>query len=434
MTQNSDNERFYGWKLVAAVFVIYLINTAFPYYGGSVLNASMAAELGFSRSALGFGFSIFILLVGVTSPLVGILVNRIGVRLTLTAGGAVLALGSFTMASIAASEMHYYLLFGAICGVGFSLGGIIPVQSAVTYWFKRRKPLAMALVLCASGVGSALSIPILNSVVESFDGNWRIGWYVVSAFCVLSSFTALLWVRNKPEDMGQFPDGDSNPDDPSTAAEQNAPHVSAVHHTDRSWSVAEAFRTRSSWIMIIATCAFSMLFNLCVAHGVVHLRDQGIDSSLAATSVGLLVLASVLGRLGAGTVGGGIEPRLIWSGGLFLMVIGLFSLANATSNWQVYIYALGVGAGFGASYVSMANMLGNYFGTESFAPLLGVLTTIVCIVGALSPALAGIIYDQLGGYGLAFNAHLLLAAVGCVLIPFATPPIQQPQAGIKSEA
>lgn len=420
MENNKHQAAFYGWKLVAAVFVIYLINTAFPYYGASVLNAYMADDLGFSRSALGFGFSAFILLVGVTSPIVGILVNRLGVRLTLTGGGLILALGSLAMATIARSELHYYLLFGALCGLGFSLGGIIPVQSVVTYWFRRRKPLAMSLVLCASGVGSAVSIPILNAVVEAFDGNWRAGWYVVTGFCIFSAFTALLWVRNKPEDMGQHPDGDSV--DAAAGETPAAMPASRVHQTERSWSVAEAFSTRASWIMILATCAFAMLFNMCVAHGVVHLRDQGVDGALAATSVGLLVLASVIGRLGAGTIGGGTEPRFIWSLGLLLMVVGLLALGAATSSWQVYVYALGVGAGFGASYVSMANMLGNYFGTESFAPMLGILTTIVCVVGALSPALAGIAYDSFGAYTLAFNGHLLIAALGCLLIPFAGPP------------
>lgn len=422
MSDANANTAFYGWKLVAAVFTIYLVNTAFPYYGGSVLNAMMAKDLGFSRSALGFGFSAFLLFVGLSSPLVGILVNRLGVRLTLTLGGLMLALGALAMAAITRSELHYYLLFGAICGLGFSFGGVIPVQSVVTYWFKRRKPLAMSVVLCASGIGSMIAIPALNAMVAFFDGNWRAGWYVVCACCLLSAAIAMLLVRNKPEDLGQLPDGDADAAAALQAASDAAAVKGAIYHTQELWTVRAALKTPGFWLIVYGTSAFTMVFNMCIAHGVVHMQDRNIDSALSATSVGLLVMASVIGRLGCGTIGSRVEPRFSWCVGFLLMIVGLQTLAMVGSSWQVYVYALGVGAGFGACYVSLATMLGNYFGMAPFAPLLGIITTITCIVGALSPAFGGIIYDSLGGYGLAFNILLAVAVIGAISIPLARPP------------
>ena len=109
----NESKPFYGWKLVAAVFFIYLVNIAFPYYGGSLLNAFMAEELGLGRSQLGYGFSAFLLFVGLSSPLVGILVNRLGVRAVLTAGGATLTIGALMMATFTSSALQYYLFFGA---------------------------------------------------------------------------------------------------------------------------------------------------------------------------------------------------------------------------------------------------------------------------------------------------------------------------------
>ncbi|WP_439108126.1 MFS transporter [Congregibacter sp.] len=412
---------FYGWKLVVTVFIVYLLNTAFPYYGGSVLNAVMAEDLGFSRSALGYGFSAFILCMGLTSPMVGVLVNKLGVRKTLFAGGLVLTVGALSMAAFTASELQYWLFFGGISGLGFSLGGVIPVQSVVTYWFKRRKPLAMSIVLCASGVGSILSIPILNNIVAGFDGDWRMGWYFVAFTSALSAFIALIWVRNKPSDLGQEPDGGAL--SVSEDSDDDAlPGAAPVYQSAVSWNTADAFRTRASWLIVAAACAYTMVFNVCIAHGVVHLRDQGIEDAMTANSVGLLIMSSIIGRLGCGTVGGRIEPRLIWSGGLLALAAGLFVLYITTANWQVYVYAMCAGIGFGASYVSMANIMGNYFGPDSFAPLLGILTTVTCVVGALSPALAGISYDQLGGYEPAFNTFIGLALVASVGIALAHPP------------
>ena len=36
---------FYGWKLLAAFWFIYLVNLGFPTYGQSVINAYMAKDL-----------------------------------------------------------------------------------------------------------------------------------------------------------------------------------------------------------------------------------------------------------------------------------------------------------------------------------------------------------------------------------------------------
>lgn len=420
-TQTRTESGFYGWKLVVVVFIIYLLNTAFPYYGGSVLNAVMAEDLAFSRSALGYGFSAFILCMGLTSPMIGILVNTLGVRTTLFMGGLILTAGALAMAAVTANEIHYWIFFGGVSGLGFSLGGVIPVQSVVTYWFKRRKPLAMSIVLCASGVGSIVSIPILNAIVESFDGNWRMGWYFVAFTSLISAVIALIWVRNKPADLGQEPDGGLSVEGDSLAS-ATTPVASHVYQSATSWNTKEAFRTRAALLIVLAACAFTIVFNVCIAHGVVHLRDQGFDSAITANSVGWLIMSSIVGRLGCGTIGGRIEPRLIWSGGLLALAVGLFTLSIATAIWQVYVYALCAGIGFGASYVSMANIMGNYFGPDFFAPLLGILTTVTCIVGAGSPALAGISYDQFGGYSLAFNAFIGLALVASVGIAFAYPP------------
>ena len=62
---------FYGWKLLGAFWVIAVINLAFPAYGSAVLNAAMAAELGFDRQALGTMVAVYLAMSGLPGPLVG---------------------------------------------------------------------------------------------------------------------------------------------------------------------------------------------------------------------------------------------------------------------------------------------------------------------------------------------------------------------------
>jgi MFS family permease len=77
---------FYGWKLLAAFWFIYLVNLGFPTYGQSVINAYMAKDLHLDRAMLGLAFSIYMAMVGLPGPAVAAIVNKIGVRFTLLIG------------------------------------------------------------------------------------------------------------------------------------------------------------------------------------------------------------------------------------------------------------------------------------------------------------------------------------------------------------
>ena len=62
-----EKKRFYGWKLVAVLFILDFINMGFPYYGGSIINGYMIHDIVMSRSTLGWGFTILNLFVGIAA-------------------------------------------------------------------------------------------------------------------------------------------------------------------------------------------------------------------------------------------------------------------------------------------------------------------------------------------------------------------------------
>jgi MFS family permease len=415
------HSEFYGWKLVAVFFLIYFINGAFPYYGGTVINTYMAQEMLFDRSTLGLGFSVFVLSLGLASPVLGLMVNRVGVSHTLTAGSLLLCVAAALMALAVSLPWHYIVIFGVLMGVGVGMGAIIPVSTGVTLWFRRRKALAMSLVLCASGCGALVAAPTLHTLISSLDGDWRSGWILVAIACCIAAIASFFLVHNKPEDLGQYVDGVSPAD--ISAAEQGVSRADIVHQTDHQWTVREAFATRSLWLIILASIAFTLPFNMSVAHGVIHLRDVGIPDGTASLSIGLVVMFSIVGRIASGLLGDKVELRYIWFISLLATACGSTTLFYATSNWHVYIYAATTGIGFGAAFVCLTSILGNYFGTDSFAPIFGLLSTVTNIFGATSPLLAGLVYDSTGSYSLAFIGSIGLALSGALIILGAAPPI-----------
>ncbi|MBE0597150.1 MAG: MFS transporter [Desulfuromonadales bacterium] len=419
----AQGTKFYGWILVGTFFGIYFVNATFPYYGASVLNAYMVEALGLDRSALGLGFSAFSLSVGLASPVVAYCISKKGVRFTLSCGGLIIALGSLLMALLVTTTWHYVLVFGVIVGTGVSVGGVIPIQTGVTLWFRRRKALAMSIVLSATGIGALVATPLLNKVVSAFDGNWRAGWFLVMAAALLAVVLAAAGVRNSPAELGQVPDGRPADADPATASSRKVAANGRVFQSDENWQVRQAVRTRTFWLIIIAAIAYLGPFNACVAHGVIYLKDLGHSRDLAALSLGLLVVSSLIGRLLAGALGDRLEPRIVWSVAQISILAGTIALIHATGSALVYLYAVLVGAGMGSAFVCMPTILGNYFGPQSFAPIMGIVFPVSMIVGGLAPLAAGIVYDHQGSYATAFYGLAALAFLGGVLVMQAKPPV-----------
>src|SRR5579859_2720964 len=119
---------FYGWKLLAAFWFIYLVNLGFPTYGQSVVNAYMAKDLHLDRTMLGLAFSLYMLMVGLPGPAVAALVNRIGVRKTLLIGSCSAMLGAISMGLFVHTGWQAVISFGILIGFGSCAGGAIAEQ------------------------------------------------------------------------------------------------------------------------------------------------------------------------------------------------------------------------------------------------------------------------------------------------------------------
>ncbi|HNV55158.1 MAG TPA: hypothetical protein PKO17_08320, partial [Pseudomonadales bacterium] len=73
-------EPFYGWRLLAALSVIYFLSIGTLYYGLSITLPEFITTFGWSRAEASTGFSITTLSMGLAGPLVAYAMNRFGVR------------------------------------------------------------------------------------------------------------------------------------------------------------------------------------------------------------------------------------------------------------------------------------------------------------------------------------------------------------------
>jgi MFS family permease len=105
--------------------------------------------------------------------------------------------------------------------------------------------------------------------------------------------------------------------------------------------------------------------------------------------------------------------------------ISLVIFMNAHSATAVYVYVVLFGFTAGTIVVLHIAMIGDYYGTKSYAFLASTAMVITTIVGSSSPALGGYIYDAVHSYTIPFTACVVASVIGGICALLAKPPRYQ---------
>ena len=408
---------FYGWTMLVALWSVVFLNLGFPAYGPSVINAAMAKAIGLHRETLGNMFSVYMIMSGLPGPLVALSVNHFGVRKTLLLGSALVIAGSLLMATVVASGVGAMLCFGLLVGTGVATGSAMASQAGLARWFVRRRSLALSVLYSAGAIGGFVAAPLLNRLIEA-TGTWRAGWWLLAALSAAAGGVALVFVRERPEDMGQVADGFG----PPAADGRAAPDTRPIFVSRREWTFGEAARHPTYWLLLGALIGGSGGYTLFLAHGVVHLQDLGHSASIAAWAVSIVTVSGLIGKVILAVFGDRIDPRYIFALFMAVFAVGLVVIVNAHALWQVFLFATCLGIGFGGGLVCLMTVLSNYYGTRAFASLAGLAIAINTTLSAIAPKVAGRLFDQGVGYGVNFYFLASWCALGAVVLFFMRPP------------
>src|SRR2546421_12153314 len=101
-------------------------------------------EFGWSRSELTSVYSLYLLVNGFTAPLVGLVFDRLGPRWVYGAGMACLG-SAFFLASTISALWEFYLLIGALVGIGVSMNGMVSGSALLSRWYRKRLSTAIGI-------------------------------------------------------------------------------------------------------------------------------------------------------------------------------------------------------------------------------------------------------------------------------------------------
>jgi len=416
-----EKKKFYGWKMVGLLWLVYFLMQGLVLYGGPVVNSFMVLDMNFARSVLGAGASIFVLFQGLSGPFAAKAINAKGIRFTIISGAFLVIISAVLMATVVNTPLKFLIVFGVMSGVGIGFSGMFSVQSGVTYWFREKRGLALAIALTGASFGGFVAGYVMNLIMNYTGGSWRAVWVFLAITCFVTIVIAKLFVVNRPEDVGQVPDGKVY-DESITDSDKKEKRFSKVYKTKVDEKLSDIIKTPKFWYILIALVAIRFSYNIILSQATLHLLDRGIPELIAATAVGNMTLFGALGRLGAGSISDRIEPQKIWVVGMIIFILGFAFLMVANTVFLTILFSVAVGIGFGVSYVTSSAMLGNYYGANTFPTVMGIAFPVQMIAGAIGPVFAGVIFDATQSYHIAFLIGQVVMVVGTLAVVLATPP------------
>lgn len=417
VTVRQEKKIFYGWYVVAGLFVIaavgpmgrYILTALFPF---------LMKDPGWSRETIGLAFTVHFWAYAFLSLLTGSLIDRVGGRATIFTGGILMLLGLMFLSAVR-EVWQFYLFFGVVLAAAVSMTHFVPNTALVRKWFVSKAGLATGLVTVGTVTGFAFLPPAISRMSAGM------GWRSATVICALGFgisilLVALFVIRNTPESMGLCPDGYKAPSGTlgTGSAQPNG--------GDSGLTSRQALRTRNFWYFFVAYSVMGIPMQGALAHVIIWGVDLGYSPANSGLIMAALTLPSLPVRVLAGWMGDRFGKR---------MVLILFSLCTAIiwfagwffvkdrSTFLAFIILLGFA--YSAPFSLYTPFLGDLFGRMIVGTLMGILTLGHGIIGGLGPYLWGWIADKTGSYIL--NCPISAACYSLVVLAlyFLNRPVRQ---------
>ncbi|KPJ49461.1 MAG: hypothetical protein AMJ38_03300 [Dehalococcoidia bacterium DG_22] len=401
---------YYGWWVVIAAGTIILIASVAPLYLFSTLVDPLEDEFGWSRAAIGAGPSIAAVMAGLTMPVAGYLVDRVGARRLLLAGVTLVGGGFLAMSQIQALWQFY--ISASIIAVGMSLGGLPVCTVAIAHWFEKRRGRALGIVSAGEG---ASGIMVLVAVLLIAVFEWRTGLMILSIGQLAICIPLALTVRHRPEEVGLLPDGEPSAGPPPEPADGTS-RGSGMRQPE-GLTIGQALRTRSFWLLAFAQVLAWVGSFAIVIHVIAYLDESGgfTEEGAAVIAMGI-PFGSLVGRLGFGWLADYLGKRRLLAAAWILQGLGTLVFAGIHSPWQAVIFLIVFTPGWGGAAPLLPAVLAEYFGLRAFGGIQGVLMATAMLGAIVGPIFAGAVYDVVDSYRPAFLVLALTAFTAVVLV------------------
>lgn len=377
-----------GWVIVASLFVVHVFIAApcislFGVFFGPLIRDFHWSHAQVSRTATGYS-----LVMGLSAPLLGWLIERVRVQWVMAAG-ALIAGAAYIGASQAHSLFIMVAMFAAI-GLGNQAATTLPGVYVAATWFEERRGLAIGVMLAGMSLGMVVAPPAVTALILHYGWRWAIACVGIPMI-VIAAPISLFFVRIRAS-------GQKN----RRAARAELPGV----------ELGQAVRSGPFWFLMTLEFFYFMTFGAVYFHIVPYLVSIGFGAQRAANIFGIQASLAAVGWVATGYLADRYPPKLVLEGALMLLGLSVVGLLGASYNLAfIALFLMFWAATAGASASIVPLLVGQTFGLRRFATINGIIFLMRAAGTAVAPLITGKLIDVTGGYSLAFELALVYLAI-----------------------
>lgn len=402
---------FYGWAIIAVGALVAYSSGPGQSFTFSVFIDSMIEDTSLTRTAISglyaIGTGVSALMVFTVSRLA----DRYGARTTLIAAAIGLGIACFAM-SWARGALMIFFAFSALRALG---QGSLTINATLlaAQWFVRRRGRAMAIM----GLGFPLAVatipPVARLLIDTIG--WREAYAALGVMVwMLVLPGALFLVRNRPEDMGLYPDGADGPPPEEVGVDPDLPEPRLPVLTSPRF-----------WILAIPLSTSALVVTGLVFHQAAVLGEQGLSPTVAAAIFVPYAISSAIVSVLAGDVADRFGPKWVFAASMFTLLAAMGLAMVMDSLLLATVYAILLGASGGFSRIVGGVTWAHFYGRRGLGRVQGSAVMVNITASALGPLPLAWLQSQFDGFrpGIAMLAVLPVAAV--ITVAFARPPVER---------
>lgn len=367
--------------LVWALGTSQLLLWGTTYYLIAVFGEPIVRDTGWPRTAVYGGFSVALVVMALTSGVVGRLIDRRGGRVVMGAGSVVAALGCVGLA--VSRDLPAFYAAWALLGVAMRMALYDAAFASLVRIGgpEARRPISQITLL--GGLASTILWPVGQALVE------RVGWRMgLVAYAAIALATLPLHLAIP---AGRYGSGQAGPA-PAAAPRADTPRL----------------RVQAGILFATVATLASLLNAVMSAHMIAMLGGLGMAAGIAVWTATLRGIGQSAARLAEVLFGRRFDPFLLGLLASSLLPAGLaVGLWSGASEGAGMVFALAYGAGNGILTIVRGTQPLLLFDSRTYGQVVGRLLGPSFLVSALAPAAVALVIER---HGVAAALDLCIAA------------------------
>lgn len=378
------------------------------WFAYSVFLVALVEDMGWSRSLTAGAISVMSLVHGLSGPLNGRMIERMGARRVIALGGLLFSIG-LALTALIQTWWQLYFTFGVVAALGIAMAGWVPFIVTVERCYPARLGTALGFALAGVGFGILIGVPAINALVESFG--WRQTFLLLALLGPLWIIPSAWWLLRVPE----------RPVSSHALTAATVASASATPH----WVLPTAVRSPRFWYAGFAFLTGACLAQILLIHQFAFMVDHGIPKTQSSLIAGTIGISSIAGQLFWGRLSDRIGREWAYTFAAVSNVLAVAALAAlgwwTALLWLAVGFAICAGFGYGANAPIYPATSRDLFAGPFFPSIFGTLAISGSLGAALGAWLGGWLYDVTGDYRAMLATGLIMALMSPLSLWLAAP-------------